>query len=1095
MALTPFRVAAIAFGYLLLLFGVAYWAERRKDRGRSIISNPVVYALSIAVYCTSWTFYGSVGRASVGGFSFLAVYLGPTLIAFSWWALLRKMVRVARENHITSISDFIASRYGKSGRIGALVTVMAVVGITPYIGLQLKAVSTTFDLITAHDSAVLMGRGASPFYDDTAFMVALVLGVFGGMYGARSLDPTERHEGMVAAVALESLVKLAAFLVVGACITWGMFDGIGDLFARTAAHPEYHRLLTFDPGSGGYSAWFGLLVLSLASVMFLPRQFHVMVVENCDERHIQGAMWLFPLYLFLINLFVVPIALAGLLTFQSTASADSFVLLLPLWQGWPLLALFVFIGGLSAATGMVVVSSVALSTMFLNNLAMPVLLKVGWPRNFAPYLIHLKRAGIFGVILLGYTYYRLLGEASTLVNIGLISFGAAAQFAPALIGGLYWRQGTARGAAAGLSLGFIAWGYMFLTPALCQSGWLPASILSHGPGGVALLKPTAFLGLEGMDIWSHGLFWSFLVNVGSYLAVSLFTWPAAAEREQIPLFVEALHRPEAHRPEFRLARAPSVEEFESLLATFLGPAKARERLRAFLGRDLHSPDTVLSDHRMLALRSFVERTLAGAVGQAASRQVVDRYLALKGTTLEEIFDVFGAVSISLEESREELQSRVRELSVLFEASKRVAATLDEGQAITAVLDLIARDFGLECQGVFLLTAGRLSPRVARGFPDPYLRAVSGPPLEHSYLGQAVLTRRTVFLSDVAGATLPLPLEVAHHPGLQSVIATPIIHEKHVLGVLAAGSGRRKGYFSDKFVEALEALASELALGITNARLYGEVRELNRTLEVKVSARTRELEEANRNLQQLDRLKSQFLANMSHELRTPMNSILGYTQLVLDGVDGPLTDDQGESLGKVEKNARHLLKLINDILDLSKIEAGRMELELHPFDLGTLATEVVDDLRALAEPRGLACEVVREVGDLRLVADSNMVREVLNNLVNNAIKFTDHGRVEVQVTAQARDDRPGLLTRVRDTGVGIPAEGLDQVFDAFKQLDGSTTRPHGGTGLGLSIAKHLVELHGGAIWVESRVGQGSCFSFWLPAAGPGQGGSSAQHPGG
>jgi len=1090
MVLTPFRVAAIAFCYLLLLFGVAYWAERRKDRGRSIISNPVVYALSIAVYCTSWTFYGSVGRASQEGFGFLAVYLGPTLIAFSWWALLRKMVRVARENHITSISDFIASRYGKSGRIGALVTVMAMVGITPYIGLQLKAVSTTFDIITVHESAGLVGKGVSAFYDDTAFMVALVLGVFGGMFGARSLDPSERHEGMVAAVALESLVKLAAFLVAGVCVTWGMFDGLGDIFERTAAHPEFRHLLTFGADTGGYTAWFSLLYLSLASVLLLPRQFHMLVVENCDERHIQGAMWIFPFYLLLINLFVVPIALAGLLTFESTAAADSFVLLLPLGQGWHALALFVFIGGLSAATGMVVVSSVAISTMFLNNLAMPVLLKLGWPRNFAPYLIHLKRAGIIGVILLGYTYYRLLGEAFTLVNIGLLSFGAAAQFAPALIGGLYWRQGTARGAAAGLLLGFAAWLYMFLTPALCQSGWLPASILSEGPGGLFLLRPTAFLGLEGLDLWSHGLFWSFLVNAGGYLAVSLFTRPSSAEREQLRLFVDALGRGEGHRQEFRLARAPSVGEFETLLATFLGPGKAKERLGTFLGNVNYGTDTVLSDDRMLQLRAFVERTLAGAVGQAASHQVVDRYLALKGTTLEEIFDVFGAVSISLEESREELQSRVRELSVLFEASKRVAATLDEDQAIRAVLDLLAQDFGLECQGVFLLVEGRLVPRVARGFPAAYLRAVTGPPSENSYLGQAVLGRHTVFLSDVAQVTRPTPVEVAHHAGLRSVIVAPIVQENQVLGVLAAGSGLRTGYFSEKFVEAINALASELALAITNARLYGEVRELNRTLEEKVRARTRELEAANRNLQQLDRLKSQFLANMSHELRTPMNSILGYTQLVLDEVDGPLTGDQSESLGKVEKNASHLLKLINDILDLSKIEAGRMELELHPLDLGGLAAEVVSDLQALADPRGVVCAVVRGDGPLRVVADLNKMREVLNNLVNNAIKFTDHGRVEVHLAAESRGGRPGVLTRVMDTGIGIPAGDLEEVFEAFKQLDGTSTRAHGGTGLGLSIAKRLVELHDGAIWVESQVGQGSSFMFWVPTAGPDPGESSA-----
>jgi signal transduction histidine kinase/Na+/proline symporter len=1082
MLLSPGAVAAIAFGYLLLLFGVAYWAERRKDRGLSIISNPLVYALSIAIYCTSWTYYGSVGRAADSGFEFLAVYLGPTLVAFSWWALLRRMVRIARQNHITSISDFVASRYGKSGRIGALVTVMAIVGNAPYIGLQLKAVSATFDLLTQYAPEGLLRSvvSPSPFYRDTAFVVALVLGVFGGMYGARSLDPSERHEGMVAAVALESVVKLLAFLTVGAFVTWGVFDGFRDIFSRIAAHPAYAHLLTFGT-SGPYSftSWFTLLYLSVASVMLLPRQFHIMVVENCSEEHIRGAMWLFPLYLFLINLFVAPVAFGGLLVFQNAGLADSYVLTLPLREGWRVLALVAFLGGLSAATGMVVVSSVTIATMFLNNLAMPVLLRIGWPRNFAPYLIHVKRLGIMGVILLGYAYYRLLGERFMLVNIGLLSFGAAAQLAPALIGGLFWRSATARGAATGLALGFGSWLYMFLLPALCQAGWFPASLVEAGPWGVSWLRPTAFLGLEGLDIWSHGVFWTMFFNAGGFIAVSLFTRPSAVEMEQMPRFVEALGRPEGRRPEFRMARAPAVGEFEDLLAKFLGPAKAQERLREFFGGGSYQPENVVSDDTMLALRGFVERTLAGAVGPAAASEVVERYLALKGTTMEEIFDVFGAVSISLEESREELQSRVRELSVLFEASKRVAATLDEGEAITSVLGLIAADFGLECQGVFLLEDGVLTPRLALGCAEDFRGAVQGPLDERSYLGQAALRRRTVFLSDVSLLAPPVPPEVGANPGLQCIIATPIIHEDEVIGVLAASSHVRKGYFSEKFVEAFEALASELALAIANARLYQEVRELNRTLEEKVRARTRELETANLDLQELDRLKSEFLANMSHELRTPMNSILGYTQLVLDGVDGPVSEAQRASLSRVEKNARHLLRLINDILDLSKIEAGRMDLDLHPFDLKALAEEVVEDQRTLAEAKGISCRIVAEEGDLRVEADPNKVREVLNNLVSNAIKFTVRGGVEVSAGPELRGGAEGVLLQVTDTGVGIPAASLGEIFVAFKQLDGSTTRPHGGTGLGLSIAKKLVELQGGAIGVDSRVGEGSRFWFWLP----------------
>ncbi len=1082
MPLPAALVATVAFGYLFFLFGVAYWAERRKDRGRSIISNPYVYALSTAVYCTSWTFYGSVGRASLSGFQFLAVYLGPTLVAFSWWTLLRKMVRISRDNHITSLSDFIASRYGKSGRIGALVTVMVLVGITPYIGLQLKAVSNTFEILTrvTHLSPLKAVGGPQDVFRDTAFSVAVVIGVFGGMFGARRLDPSERHEGMVAAVALESVVKLVALLVVGAFVTWGLFGGLRDIFTQLGDHPLYGDLLVLGgtPRSG-YTSWFTLLVLSAASVMLLPRQFHVMVVENCDERHIRHAMWLFPLYLFLINLFVAPIAFGGLLLFQSPALADTFVLRIPLRTGHRLIALIAFLGGLSAATGMVVVSSVAISTMFLNNLLMPVLLRLQWKGNLAPVLLQIKRVVIMGVILLGYAYHRLLGGRFMLVDIGLLSFGAAAQLAPAVLGGLFWRKATARGAVASLATGSVAWLYLFLVPSLARAGWLPETVLTEGPFGLSLLRPTAFLGLEGLDQWSHGLFWSMLLNLGAYLAVSLCTRPGAVEREQMPRFVDAMELPEDRHGDLRLSRAPSVGEFEALLAKFLGPAKARQRLAEFFGEERFAPDVVLSDDRGLALRGFVERTLAGAVGPVAASQVVARYLALKGTTLEEIFDVFGAVSISLEESREELGARVRELSVLFEASKRLASSLDEEAVITGVLELIASEFAMDCQGVFWLERGRLVPGVARGFAPGYLEAVGGADAARSYLVRAVDRGDTVFLSGPAPAGEPAPVEVAHNPGIQSVIATPIVHENRTLGVLAAGSTERTGYFSEKFVEAFEALAHELGLAVVNARLYAEIRELNRTLEEKVRSRTQELEEANRNLQELDRLKSEFLANMSHELRTPMNSILGYTQLVLDEVDGPVTPEQRESLERVENNAQHLLKLINDILDLSKIEAGRMELAVAPVDLGALARDAAEDLAATAAAKGLWCRVDVGGGDLRVEGDPDKLREALNNLIINAIKFTDHGGVEVRVAPGERDGVPGVDVSVVDTGVGIPAESLGEVFEAFKQVDGSATRAHGGTGLGLSISRRLVELHGGRIGVESRMGEGSRFWVWLP----------------
>jgi len=404
-------VATVALLYFGLLFAVAYWADKRREKGRSIISNPYIYSLSLAVYMTSWTFYGSVGRAATSGMDFLAIYLGPTLMAFSWWFLLRKIVRITKEQNIVSIADFISSRYGKSASLGAIVTVFAVVGIMPYIALQLKAVSHTFDLLSVPPQH--LGQGVKnlisslPPFIDTAFIVAVVLGLFGVLFGARHLDASERHEGLVAAIALESLVKILAFLLVGIFVTYHMFDGFSDIFQKFLTQfPDRAGLLLLNTEKIPYSTWFTLGFISMMAFMFLPRQFHIMVIENSDEEHIKSAMWRFPAYMFLINLFVVPIALAGiLLNHGNTAGADYYVINLPLQAGHPWLALFVFVGGFSASAGMVMVSSVALSTMILNHLVMPVILKLKIEAaDFSGTLINIKRVGIMAVIFLGYLY-------------------------------------------------------------------------------------------------------------------------------------------------------------------------------------------------------------------------------------------------------------------------------------------------------------------------------------------------------------------------------------------------------------------------------------------------------------------------------------------------------------------------------------------------------------------------------------------------------------------------------------------------------------------------------------------------------------------
>ncbi|HET9976545.1 MAG TPA: ATP-binding protein [Burkholderiaceae bacterium] len=614
-------VLGASFAYLLLLFAVAWWADRRALEGRAPTNSAWIYTLSIGVYCTAWTYFGSVGRAATSGLWFLPIYLGPTLAMLLAWTLLRKMVRIARTHRITSIADFVASRYGKSRTLAALVTLIALVGILPYIALQLKAIASGLSLLTgSHDAA------GTPWWQDSTLAIALVLAGFTIAFGTRHLDASERHPGMVAAIALESVVKLAAFVAVGVFVCWGLFDGPADIFRRAAAEPTLAPLLGLVGASGGQAPfaggqWFALTLLSMLSLLMLPRQFQVMVVENVDERHLRRATWAFPLYLLLINLFVLPIALGGLLHFasvgQASANPETFVLSLPLALGQPGLALIAFVGGLSAATGMVIVESIAVATMVCNDLVMPALLKAQPGRDFSRLPLAVRRVVIVALLLLGYLYFRVAGEAYALVSIGLISFAAVAQFAPALIGGMYWKGGTRAGALAGLAGGFTLWAWTLLLPSIAKSGWLPLRFVSDGPWGLDLLRPEQLLGLSGLDSLTHALLWSLLANVGLYVAVSLARAPSAREAAQALRFVDVFRRDDTPadaplRWRSTRAQASPLAELRQLATRFLG-AEAAER--AFAGH----PPQAAPDARLVRQ---VETQLAGAIGSASAHAMV-----------------------------------------------------------------------------------------------------------------------------------------------------------------------------------------------------------------------------------------------------------------------------------------------------------------------------------------------------------------------------------------------------------------------------------------------------------------------------------------
>lgn len=681
-------IVLASFAYLGLLFAVAYYGDRRADQGRSIIANPMVYGLSLAVYCTAWTYYGSVGRAASAGIGFLPIYLGPTLVAALWWFLMAKMIRISKTHRVTSIADLISSRYGKSQLLGGLVTVIAVLGVVPYIALQLKAVSSSFTILAHYPDIVMPSRASAvPWIQDTALYVALILAAFTILFGTRHLDATERHEGMVAAIALESIIKLIAFAAVGLFVTYGMYDGFTDIFRRAMEEEALQSLMRVGAGGNNFTAWLSLTVLSMFSVLLLPRQFQIGVVENVNESHLRRAIWLFPLYLLLINIFVLPIALGGLMHFSGQAvNADTFVLTLPMSENAEGLALLVFIGGLSAATGMVIVETIALSTMVCNDLVMPVLLRWRWlnlvaATDLSGLLLGIRRGAIVVILLLGYVYFRVAGDAYALVAIGLISFAAVAQFAPALIGGLYWREGTREGALTGLIAGFVVWAYTLLLPSFAKSGWLPADFLAQGPFGLALLRPQELFGLGGLDEISHCMFWSLTANITCYVVVSLRRRPLAAEASQATLFVDVFTQGSSTGAAFWRGRA-EMDDLLALVARFLGPDRAHEAFAAYArARGIEGGVAALSADAGVV--NFAETQLAGAIGSGSARVMVASVVKEEPLGLDEVMNILDeashvrAYSRELEQKSRELEAATRELKAANEQLKEYDRLKDD----------------------------------------------------------------------------------------------------------------------------------------------------------------------------------------------------------------------------------------------------------------------------------------------------------------------------------------------------------------------------------------------------------------------------------
>ena len=642
-------LVAACIAYVAFLFVLAFAAERLAAAGRgNWLRSPMVYTLSLSIYCTAWTFYGAVGYAARSGLEFITIYLGPTLVMTGWWLLLRKLVRIGRAQRITSVADLLSARYGKSVLIGAIVTLMAVVAGTPYIALQLQSVTLALSVFGG-------GLDGAAGWDEreTALLVAAGLAIFTVLFGTRNLDADERHHGVVVAIAVEAVVKLAALIAVGVFVVWGIAGGPADMFARIEASEiaEWH----LDPGR-----WVALTFLSGAALLCLPRMFQVLVVENVDDRQLATASWAFPLYLFLISLFVVPIAVAGLERFGTGANPDLFVLTLPLSEGRGGLAMLAFLGGFSAATSMVIVAAIALSTMVSNHIVLPVWLSFREPRaklseDVRVIVLRARRVSILAILALGWLYYRLSGGGAALAAIGLISFVGVAQFLPAMIGGLFWRGATRAGAASGLIVGFVVWAYTFFLPSVGAATPLWAEVQQIGPYGIAWLKPQALFGIEGIDPLVHAVFWSITVNTLVFVCVSLLTFPGPVERLQGVEFVDVFAR-EGSVPRGWRGGAAGAEELLSMAQHILGPGTAQRLFQAAAaeqGTGGFLPEVTPDFLERL------ERRMAAAVGSATAHAMI----AQAG----------GATSVSVED----LMAVADEAQQIMEYSQRLEAQSEE----------------------------------------------------------------------------------------------------------------------------------------------------------------------------------------------------------------------------------------------------------------------------------------------------------------------------------------------------------------------------------------------------------------------------------
>ncbi len=1015
------QVIAIALGYMAVVFALAVYAEKVNPSWLKGRARPVIYALTLGVYCSAWTIFGSVGVAATQGYNFLPVYLGPILMIGLGYPLLMKIVRLAKSQNITSIADFVAARYGKSAPLAALVTVAALFGTLPYIALQLKAIVMALSVLSGEKFLPEF----IPVMGDTALIVALFLALLSIFLGARNLGAAEHQNGLVLVVAFEALLKLFAFLILGVYVTWFVFSGPADLMDQAQASgilDTLYKMPTIDN-------WIGMTLVAGVCCILLPRQFHVAVVENKSEFDILSAAWLFPLYLVAISIFIIPVALAGILILPANIfPPDMLTLGVPLYTGNIPIAIMIFLGGFSAAVVMVIVECIALSIMISNDIVVPLLLRGERKQseNMAGHLLLIRRVSIVVILALAYCCFRLLSEKD-LVAFGAIAMVAIAQFAPAFFGGLFWQRATAPGAISGLCAGLIVWGYIFVFPALVDTQTIFSITSGDNAGSFSWLNPHDLFGW-GLSPLAQGIFCSLGVNILFYVLGSYIRLPDAMERLQANAFIGGELITMA--PSFRLWRAPvTIREVMATVARYLGQERTREACEGHIRLQGGVLDRE-AEADVYFLR-FAEHILASAIGAASSRRVISLLLRRRSVSNKEALRFLDDASAAIQYSRDLLQlalDHAKQGITVVDANRRIVCWNREFSLLFDIpSDALHVGIGLE--NIIRFNAER--GLYGAGRPEHFVADRI----------ERIVTRLDTFRTRLYPSNRVIEIRSNRMPDGGTVTTYSDVSET---------------------VDAEEALE-----------------RANETLERRVKERTRELTRLNQELvrakaeaDEANISKTRFLAAASHDILQPLNAARIYSTSLVERLEVKGASQENELAGNIDASLSAVEEILSALLDISRLDSSVLRPDISNFHINDIFRQLEVEFFPVAQAKDLHLQFVSTQVVVR--SDRRLLRRLIQNLVSNAIKYTSDGKVLVGCR---REKEGRIRVEVWDTGQGIPEAKQKIIFKEFHRLDQGAKIARG-LGLGLSIVERIARILGERIQLRSTPSKGSVFFFGL-----------------